>query len=76
MGPVVYKSGKFGLVSRSRSTSGNLTKQVVGLGNAPLLDGEKAAVVHAAHQARRQKILLGVLPDADADISLHLPRWT
>ena len=44
MGPVVYKSGKFGLVSSFKDTSGNLTKQVVGLGNAPLLDGEKAAV--------------------------------
>ncbi|HLQ66535.1 MAG TPA: hypothetical protein VK123_04790 [Candidatus Limnocylindrales bacterium] len=44
MGPVVYKSGKFGLVSSFKDTNGNLTKQVVGLGNAPLLDGEKAAV--------------------------------
>lgn len=44
LGPVVYKSGKFGLVSSFKDTSGNLTKQVVGLGNAPLLDGEKAAV--------------------------------
>ncbi|HYJ33037.1 MAG TPA: hypothetical protein VE326_07420, partial [Candidatus Binatia bacterium] len=44
MGPVVYKAGKFGLVSSFKDTNGNLTKQVVGLGNAPLLDGEKAAV--------------------------------
>ncbi|MGE5178781.1 MAG: hypothetical protein ACM3PF_06805 [Bacteroidota bacterium] len=44
VGPVVYKSGKFGLVSSFKDTNGNLTKQVVGLGNAPLLDGEKAAV--------------------------------
>jgi hypothetical protein len=44
VGPVVYKGGKFGLVSSFKDTSGNLTKQVVGLGNAPILDGEKAAV--------------------------------
>ena len=44
VGPVVFKSGKFGLVSSFKDTNGNLTKQVVGLGNAPLLDGEKAAV--------------------------------
>ena len=44
VGPVVFKSGKFGLVSSFKDTQGNLTKQVVGLGNAPLLDGEKAAV--------------------------------
>jgi hypothetical protein len=43
-GPVVFKSGRFGLVSSFTDTKGNLTKQVVGLGNAPLLDGEKAAV--------------------------------
>ena len=43
-GPVVYKSGKFGLVSSFKDTNGNMTKQVVGLGNAPLLDGDKAAV--------------------------------
>ncbi len=43
-GPVVFKSGRFGLVSSFTDTKGNLTKQVVGLGNAPLLDGEKAAI--------------------------------
>src|SRR5438445_1787433 len=44
VGPVVFKSGKFGLVSSFKDTNGNMTKQVVGLGNAPLLDGDKAAV--------------------------------
>lgn len=43
-GPVVFKSGRFGLVSSFADTKGTLTKQVVGLGNAPLLDGEKAAI--------------------------------
>ena len=44
MGPIVYKSGKFGLVSSFKDANGSMTKQVVGLGNAPLLDGDKAAV--------------------------------
>lgn len=44
VGPVVFKSGKFGLVSSFKDTNGEFTKQVVGLGNAPLLDGEKASV--------------------------------
>lgn len=44
MGPVVYKSGKFGLVTSFKDPNGGLSKQVVGLGNAPILDGEKAAV--------------------------------
>lgn len=43
-GPVVYKSGKFGLVSSFVDPKGNLSTQVVGLGNAPILDGEKAAI--------------------------------
>lgn len=44
VGPIVFKSGRFGLVSSFTDPEGNLTRQVVGLGNAPLLDGEKAAV--------------------------------
>lgn len=43
-GPVVFRSGTFGLVSSFTDPEGNLSRQVVGLGNAPLLDGEKAAV--------------------------------
>lgn len=43
-GPAVFKSGKFGLVSSFRDTSGALTRQVVGLGAAPILDGGRAAV--------------------------------
>ncbi len=44
VGPVIFKSGRFGLVSSFKEPNGNLTRQVVGLGNAPILDGEKAAV--------------------------------
>jgi hypothetical protein len=44
IGPVVYKSGKFGIVSSFKDPNGGLSKQVVGLGNAPVLDGQKAAV--------------------------------
>ncbi len=43
-GPVIFKSGKFGLVTSFKDPAGKLATQVVGLGNAPLLDGEKAAV--------------------------------
>jgi hypothetical protein len=44
VGPVVFRSGKFGLVTSFTNPDGGLSTQVVGLGNAPLLDGEKAAV--------------------------------
>ncbi|MCP4903085.1 MAG: hypothetical protein GY906_39480 [bacterium] len=43
-GPVLFKSGQFGLVTSFANPEGGLSTQVVGLGNAPLLDGEKAAV--------------------------------
>lgn len=43
-GPVLFKSGRFGLVTSFKDPSGKLSTQVVGLGSAPILDGEKAAV--------------------------------
>src|SRR5258705_2110802 len=43
-GPVMYKQGNFGLVSSFTHPAGGLVHQVVGLGKAPILDGEKAAV--------------------------------
>lgn len=44
-GPVMYKQGTFGLVSSFKDKdSGLVTQKVVGLGKAPILDGQKAAV--------------------------------
>ncbi len=43
-GPIVYRSGKFGLVSSFKDPQGGLSRQVVGLGNAPVLEGAKAAI--------------------------------
>jgi len=43
-GPVVFRSGKFGLVSSFQEANGDLVKRVVGLGTAPVLDGGKAAI--------------------------------
>jgi hypothetical protein len=43
-GPVIFKAGKFGLVSSFKDESGDLTTRVVGLGTAPVLDGSRAAV--------------------------------
>ena len=44
VGPVIYRSGKFGLISAFTDTEGNFTKQFVGFGNAPVMDGGMAAV--------------------------------
>ncbi len=43
-GPIIYRSGKFGLVSSFKQENGELTTRVLGLGNAPILEGDKAAV--------------------------------
>jgi hypothetical protein len=44
MGPVIFKSGKFGLVSSFQAENGQLATRVVGLGTAPILEGGKAAI--------------------------------
>lgn len=48
-GPAVFSAGRFALVSAVAEQDGEggelaLTRKVVGIGNAPLLDGEEAAV--------------------------------
>lgn len=69
-GPVVFKSGRFGLVSSFADTKGNLTKQVVGLGSAPLLDGEKAAISIQLTKLGA-KILWESFNTAAPDVSFH-----
>ena len=44
VGPVMYKSGRVALVSSVAGEDGEMTRQVVGIGNAPLLDNQKAAL--------------------------------
>jgi hypothetical protein len=44
VGPIVYKGGTIALITSFNKENGELTKQVIGLGKAPILDGEKAAV--------------------------------
>jgi hypothetical protein len=44
VGPVVFRSGKFGLISSFADPQGGLSERVVGVGAAPVLDGSKASV--------------------------------
>ncbi len=44
VGPVIYRSGTFGLVSSFLEENGELTHRVVGLGSAPVLEGSRAAI--------------------------------
>lgn len=43
-GPVMYSSGIMTIISSFTNTAGDLSKQVVGIGKAPLIDGHKAAI--------------------------------
>jgi len=43
-GPIIFKSGKVAIISSVIGENGQLTKKVVGLGSAPILEGQKAAV--------------------------------
>jgi hypothetical protein len=43
-GPVLFDSGQVALVTSAVGSDGNPTARVVGLGAAPILDGQKAAV--------------------------------
>lgn len=44
VGPVAYKSGTIGLVTTVASADGGMTKKVVGLGSAPVLENQRSAV--------------------------------
>ena len=44
IGPIIYKGGTIALITSFNKENGELTKQVIGLGKAPVLDGQKAAV--------------------------------
>lgn len=44
MGPAMYDEGSVALISSFANADGVWTKQVIGLGKAPLLEGQKAAV--------------------------------
>lgn len=51
VGPIIYKSGTVALISSIAGDDGKLTRKVVGIGNAPLLDGQKAALsIHLTKQ--------------------------
>ncbi len=43
-GPILYRSGHFTIVSSFRQKDGELTKRIVGIGRAPLIEGHKAAI--------------------------------
>ena len=44
VGPIVFKSGRVSLISSFAKPGGEFTKQVVGIGNAPILENQRAAI--------------------------------
>jgi len=55
-GPVMYRDGTFSLVSGFTDTESDLTRKVYGIGKAPVLEGQKAAV--SMHLTREGATLL------------------
>ncbi|MEK7256561.1 MAG: hypothetical protein AAB316_17530 [Bacteroidota bacterium] len=43
-GPVIFKDGKFTLISSAMDENGGMAKKVIGIGKAPVFEGNKAAV--------------------------------
>lgn len=43
-GSIIFQSGTFGLVTSIKDESGEFSRQIVGIGNAPLIEGNKAAI--------------------------------
>lgn len=43
-GPIIYKNGTFAIISSAANDKGEFSKQVIGIGKAPVIEGTKAAV--------------------------------
>lgn len=43
-GPIIYKGGKFTIISSVMNDDGSMAKKIIGLGDAPIFVGNKAAV--------------------------------
>ena len=43
-GPIIYKAGTFAIISSAANEKGEFSKQVIGVGKAPVIEGTKAAV--------------------------------
>jgi hypothetical protein len=68
MGPVVYKAGRFGLISSFKDPQGNLVKTAVAIGLASVLDlAETAVALHLTKQGA--KILWESFSTAAPDVS-------
>ena len=44
IGPIVYKGGTVSLISSVAGENGEMTQKILGIGTAPILDGQKAAI--------------------------------
>ncbi len=56
VGPVIYRTGTFALVTSFRKENDELVKEVVGMGKAPIMEGHKASV--SMHLTQRGATLL------------------
>jgi hypothetical protein len=70
VGPIMFRSGKFAIVSQFKQEDGDLATKVLGMGNAPIHDGAKASVSIRLTKLGA-KLLWQYFQMATPDISFH-----
>jgi hypothetical protein len=70
VGPIVYRSGTFALISATLDEEGNYADKVVGVGRAPVMEGHKAAISILLSKAGAQ-LLWESFKMATPDISIN-----
>jgi hypothetical protein len=69
VGPIIFQSGTFGLVTSLNDDEGSLSRRIVGIGKAPLIEGNKAAISMDLTQ-KGASLLWESFQMANPDISL------
>ncbi|WNJ19648.1 hypothetical protein [Pontibacter sp. G13] len=78
VGPVIYSRGRFALISSFAQPDGTLSTQVLGLGSAPILDGQKAAIsIHLTKQGAKLlwESFKTPTPDISFSFEMELPGY-
>lgn len=70
-GPVIFTKGNIALISAVANPKGGFTKEILGLGKAPILEGSKAAIAFML-DARGAKLLWATFNNSTPDVSFSM----
>lgn len=70
-GPVIFNKGNIALISAVADPKGGFTKEILGLGKAPIIEGSKAAIAFML-DARGAKLLWATFNNSTPDISFSM----